>query len=147
VLGEIGDRIFDRAVAIDVAEIDVQALASEHVAVGVAQPLADHDYRVDAATCVNDAVTTGERPALPGHRLDEPRHIRGVVGMLVRHHQRGRGLDLPWRVAMHLRDGARPLPPILGAQIPERTDAVAHWYRGIPSPRTLRIQSTLTISQ
>jgi hypothetical protein len=75
---------------------------------------------------VDDAVTAGKRLALPGHRLDEQRHVRGLVGMLVRHHHCGRGLHLPWRVTMHLRDGVRPLPSILGAQVPERTNTFAH---------------------
>jgi hypothetical protein len=44
---------------------------------------------------VDDAVTAGKRLALPGHRLDEQRHVRGLVGMLVRHHHCGRGLHLP----------------------------------------------------
>ena len=41
---------------------------------------------------------------------------------------------------MHVRDGVRPLPSVLGKQIPERTDAFAHWNRCVPSPQTSIVQ-------
>src|SRR2546427_11602098 len=69
VLCEIGDRVLDSGGAIvDIAEVHVQALGADHGAVTVAQPLGNYRHGVDVATRVDDAVTTGERPALFGHR-------------------------------------------------------------------------------
>src|SRR5689334_25314994 len=78
VLGEVGYRVFDCGTVSDVAEVHVQTLAADHPAAVVAKPLADH-HRMGASSRVDDAVATGERPAVFGHRLDKSSHVRGVV--------------------------------------------------------------------
>jgi hypothetical protein len=120
--GDIGDRGVDGLITGEVAEADVDAFAADD-GVGVATQLLTDDENAARPACgVDDPVPAVERLALPRHRLDQQRDLRRVVWVFMGDHQRRRGLNGTEFVAVHMGDGVKPLPPVLGAEVPEQAD-------------------------
>src|SRR5689334_17592347 len=81
--GEIGDRGVDGLITPEVAQIDIEALDAGDCAATVAQWLPDDENASGVARGVDDPVPATERLAVAGHRLDQQRDLRRIVGVLV----------------------------------------------------------------